>query len=159
VRRPLRISRRIRRVQELRSLPQRAKPSELLLPQLDGGCLLAFSTPLRAADYASVAASKQTFTHFCSSPKQVVFGVNELREGSDVRHRVQQAATVNTSEQSVKSMKSLEEGARVIATTQAATSAIRDDMTRSPTCAFSAPPIELCARQANRNFLSQMPLV
>src|SRR5262249_26828597 len=34
-----------------------------------------------------------------------------------------------------------------------------DGRIRSPTCAFSAPPIELCAPQANRNFPSQMPLV
>jgi hypothetical protein len=59
---------------------------QLLLPQLEGGCLLAFSTSIRAADYARVAASKQTFTYFCSSPKQVVIGVNELREHAGVRN-------------------------------------------------------------------------
>jgi len=75
------------------------------------------------------------------------------------RLTAQQAATVETNKKEVKSLKSLEEAGRLVATTQSATSAIRDDMTRSPTCAFSAPPIELCARQANRNFPSQMPLV
>lgn len=59
---------------------------QMCLPQLEGGCLLAFTTPLRAADYASVAAPKQIFAYFCSSPKQVVFGVNEFRERAGVRY-------------------------------------------------------------------------
>jgi hypothetical protein len=59
---------------------------QMRLPQLEGGCLLAFTTPQRAADYASVAAPKQRFAYFCSSPKQVVFGVKELRERAGVRH-------------------------------------------------------------------------
>jgi hypothetical protein len=58
----------------------------MCLPQLEGGCLFAFTTPLRAADYASVAAPKQIFAYFCSSPKQVVFGVNEFRERAGVRY-------------------------------------------------------------------------
>jgi hypothetical protein len=59
---------------------------QMALPQVAGGCLLAFSTPLRAADYASVAAPKQTFEYFCSSPKQVVFVINEFSERASVRH-------------------------------------------------------------------------
>ena len=59
---------------------------QMRLPQLEGGCLLAFTNPLRAADYASVVVPKQTFAYFCSSPKQVVFGVNELRERAGVRY-------------------------------------------------------------------------
>jgi hypothetical protein len=59
---------------------------QMSLPQQKGGCLLAFSSPLRAADYASVAAPKQAFEYFCSSPKQVVFVVNEFRERAGVRH-------------------------------------------------------------------------
>src|SRR5215469_6301645 len=43
------------------------------LTQAEGGCLLAFSTPVRAADYSSVIAPKEAFECFCSSPKQVVF--------------------------------------------------------------------------------------
>jgi hypothetical protein len=59
---------------------------QMFLPQQAGGCLLVFSSPLRAADYASVAAPKQTFEYFCSSPKQVVLVVNEFRERASVRH-------------------------------------------------------------------------
>ena len=60
---------------------------QLRLPQLDGGCLLAFSTPLRAADYASVCRLPQlTFKYFCSSPKQVVSVINEFRERANVGH-------------------------------------------------------------------------
>jgi hypothetical protein len=59
---------------------------QMYLPQHEGGCLLAFSSPLRAADYANEAAPKQTFEYFCSSPKQVVFVVNEFRERASVRH-------------------------------------------------------------------------
>ena len=51
-----------------------------------GGCLLAFTNPLRAADYASVVMPKQTFAYFCSSPKQVVLGVKELHERAGVRY-------------------------------------------------------------------------
>ncbi|HMK22727.1 MAG TPA: hypothetical protein VK466_10360, partial [Terriglobales bacterium] len=59
---------------------------QMFLPQQEAGCLLAFSSPLRAADYASVAAPKQTFEYFCSSPKQVVLVVNEFRERAGFRH-------------------------------------------------------------------------
>lgn len=59
---------------------------QLRLPQLDGGCLLAFSSPLRAADYASVQAPQQMFEYFCSSPKQVVSVINEFRERANVGH-------------------------------------------------------------------------
>jgi hypothetical protein len=58
----------------------------LRLPQLEGGCLLAFSTPLRAADYASVGAPGQRFAYFCSSAKQVVSVVTEFRERAGISH-------------------------------------------------------------------------
>jgi len=58
----------------------------LCLPQLEGGCMLAFSNPLRAADYARVAAPTQTFQYFCSSPKQVVLAVKDFRDHAGVRH-------------------------------------------------------------------------
>ena len=59
---------------------------QLRLPQLEGGCLLAFSTPLRAADYANVQAPDQTFEYFCSSAKQVVSVVREFREHAGISH-------------------------------------------------------------------------
>jgi hypothetical protein len=59
---------------------------QLRVPQLEGGCLLAFSTPLRAADYASVSAPEQTFEYFCSSAKQVVYVVKEFREHGGISH-------------------------------------------------------------------------
>jgi hypothetical protein len=58
---------------------------QLHLPQTEGGCLLAFSTPFRAADYASVAAPKREFQYFCSSPTQVVSVTDEFRERAGVR--------------------------------------------------------------------------
>jgi len=58
----------------------------LRLPKLEGGCLLVFSTPLRAADYAGVQAPEQTFEYFCSSAKQVVFVVREFREHGGISH-------------------------------------------------------------------------
>ncbi len=58
----------------------------LRLPQAEGGCLLVFSSPLRAADYASVQAPKQTFNYFCSSAKQVVFVVREFRDHGGITH-------------------------------------------------------------------------
>src|SRR5262244_1386932 len=69
----------------------------------------------------------------------------------------QQAATVETSEKEVKSMKSLEEAGRLIATTQPATSAIRDDRTRSPTCEFFVRRTEPGVRQASRSSRLRMP--
>lgn len=59
---------------------------QMNLPQLEGGCLLAFSTLLRVADYTSVAAPKQAFEYFCSSPKQVVLVVNEFRQHAGVKY-------------------------------------------------------------------------
>jgi hypothetical protein len=56
---------------------------QMCLPE-KGGCLLAFSTPLRAADYASVVAPKQAFDYFCSSPKQAVLVIKEFREHAGV---------------------------------------------------------------------------
>lgn len=58
---------------------------QVAVPQQEGGCLLAFSSPLRAADYASVAAPEKTFEYFCSSPKQAVLVINEFREHARVR--------------------------------------------------------------------------
>jgi hypothetical protein len=58
----------------------------LRLPNIEGGCLLAFSTPMRAADYASVQEPNQTFEYFCSSAEQVVFGVKQFREHLGVNH-------------------------------------------------------------------------
>jgi hypothetical protein len=73
--------------------------------------------------------------------------------------RAQQAATVEMSEKEGKSMKSLEEAGRLIATTQPVTSAIRDDMKRSPSCPFFVRRTEPGVHQASHNFLLRMPLV
>src|SRR5262249_35594288 len=59
---------------------------QMRLPDMEGGCLLAFSSPTRAADYAGAALPKQTFAYFCSSPKQAVLVVNDFRERAGVRH-------------------------------------------------------------------------
>lgn len=60
----------------------------LRLPQLDGGCLLVFSSPLRAADYARVQAPEENFQYFCSSPTQVVPVLQEFRERAGARRIV-----------------------------------------------------------------------
>jgi len=49
-------------------------------PEQEGACLLAFSSPLRAADYASVAAPKQAFEYLCTSAKEVVVVLRACRE-------------------------------------------------------------------------------
>src|SRR5215831_5905094 len=41
---------------------------QFLTPEFNGGCLLAFSSALRAADYARVQVPKKKFEYFCSSP-------------------------------------------------------------------------------------------
>jgi len=59
---------------------------QLRLKELEGGCLLAFSTPLRAVDYVSAATREQAFEYFSSSPKQVVMVVNFFCEHAGVSH-------------------------------------------------------------------------
>jgi hypothetical protein len=59
---------------------------QLRVRELEGGCLLAFSTPLRAVDYASAATPEQTFEYFSSSPKQVVTLVNYFCEHAGISH-------------------------------------------------------------------------
>jgi len=59
---------------------------QILLPESDKGCLLAFSTVLRAADYARTQAPQRKFEFFCSSAAQVVTGVAELRERAGIDH-------------------------------------------------------------------------
>jgi hypothetical protein len=56
------------------------------VPELEGGCLLAFSSPLRAADYASETTPEKTFEYFCSSPSQVVMVVKYFCEHAGVSH-------------------------------------------------------------------------
>jgi len=53
---------------------------QICLPESEKGCLLVFSTPLRAADYARTAASNRKFNLFCSSAEQVVPVVAEFRQ-------------------------------------------------------------------------------
>ena len=59
---------------------------QILLPESDKGCVLAFSTVLRAADYARTQAPQCKFEFFCSSAAQVVTGVAELRERASIEH-------------------------------------------------------------------------
>jgi hypothetical protein len=59
---------------------------QMRLPDTEGGCLLAFSNVIRAADYAGATLPKQAFAYFCSSPKQAVLVVNEFRERAGVKH-------------------------------------------------------------------------
>jgi hypothetical protein len=59
---------------------------QMLLPELSGGCLLAFSSPMRAADYARVQVPDKKFNYFCSSAAQVVSGIGQLREQAGIRH-------------------------------------------------------------------------
>jgi hypothetical protein len=59
---------------------------QLRLEDQEGGCLLAFSNPLRAGDYASEAAPEQSFEYFCSSPKEVVLVVQHFVEYAGVTH-------------------------------------------------------------------------
>ena len=59
---------------------------QLQLPDFSGGCLLVFSTVLRAADYARVQAPEKKFEYFCSSPEQVVSVVAHFREHAAVSH-------------------------------------------------------------------------
>ena len=59
---------------------------QLRIPELEGGCLLVFSTPVRAADYARIQMADQKFEYFCSRPEQVVPVVREFREHAGVSH-------------------------------------------------------------------------
>lgn len=59
---------------------------QIRLPESDKGCLLVFSTPLRAADYARTAAPDRKFHLFCSSAEQVVLVVAEFREHAGIGH-------------------------------------------------------------------------
>jgi hypothetical protein len=59
---------------------------QLRLPELEDGCLLGFTSPLRAADYASETTPKQTFQYLCSSPKQVVMLVKDFCDHAGVKH-------------------------------------------------------------------------
>lgn len=59
---------------------------QLRLDDQKGGCLLAFSSPLRASDYASEAAREQSFEYFCSSAKEVVLVIQHLVEYAGVTH-------------------------------------------------------------------------
>jgi hypothetical protein len=59
---------------------------QLRLDGQEGGCLLAFSNPLRASDYASEAAPEQSFEYFCSSAKDVVFVIRHFVEQAGVTH-------------------------------------------------------------------------
>jgi hypothetical protein len=59
---------------------------QLRLEDQEGGCLLAFSNPLRAGDYASEAAPEQSFEYFCSSPKEVVLVIRDFIEYAGVTH-------------------------------------------------------------------------
>ena len=50
------------------------------IPQSERRCLLAFSSPRRAADYAKVQAPGQTFQFLCSSAREVVLVIKEFCE-------------------------------------------------------------------------------
>jgi hypothetical protein len=58
---------------------------QIFLPESDKGCLLVFSTVLRAADYRTQAPERK-FAFFCSSAAQVVSVVAELRERASIDH-------------------------------------------------------------------------
>lgn len=59
---------------------------QFLAPEFKGGCLLAFSSALRAADYARVQVPEKKFEFLCSSPAQAAFAVTELREKAGISH-------------------------------------------------------------------------
>jgi len=56
------------------------------LPADKGGCLLVFSNPLRAADYARVQAPDKKFHFLCSSAEQVVSVVADFRQHGGISH-------------------------------------------------------------------------
>ena len=59
---------------------------QLRLPGSAEACLLMFSTPFHAADYARVQVPGQEVHYFCSSPEQVVSVIKEFREHAGVKH-------------------------------------------------------------------------
>jgi len=59
---------------------------QIRLPDSEKGCLLVFSTPVRATDYAGAAAPERKFHLFCSSAEQVVPVVAEFRERAGIGH-------------------------------------------------------------------------
>ena len=59
---------------------------QIRMPDSEKGCLLVFSTPMRAADYAGAAAAERKFDLFCSSAEQVVPVVAEFRERAGIGH-------------------------------------------------------------------------
>jgi hypothetical protein len=59
---------------------------QILAPDFKGGCLLAFSSPLRAADYARVQVPMKKFEYFCSSSAQAVFVIAELRQKAGISY-------------------------------------------------------------------------
>jgi hypothetical protein len=56
------------------------------LPEPQGGCLLVFSNPSRAADYARVQVPGKEFQFFCSSAEQVVSVVADFRQHAGITH-------------------------------------------------------------------------
>jgi hypothetical protein len=59
---------------------------QIQVPELTGGCLLVFSTPLRAADYARVQTSTKAFECFGSSPAQGVMVIQHFREFAGISY-------------------------------------------------------------------------
>ena len=57
---------------------------QIQVPELKGGCLLVFSSVLRAADYARVQMTKQEFQYFGSSPKGAVSVIGFFRENAGI---------------------------------------------------------------------------
>ena len=49
-------------------------------PKPQGRCLLAFSSPIRAADYARMAAPGQKFSYLCSTPEEVVRVIHDFQQ-------------------------------------------------------------------------------
>jgi len=59
---------------------------QINLPDSGEKCLLIFSTPVRAADYASVAMPDQRFEYFCSSAEQTVSVIKEFHDHAGIKH-------------------------------------------------------------------------
>ncbi len=88
---------------------------QLRLPECEGGCLLVFSSPLRAADYAKVQAPGRTFEYFCSSAEQVASVVAEFRTHAGISH-VALDRCPRCSVLTAVAASSLDSGARVMQT-------------------------------------------
>ena len=69
-------------------LKEKGQQLQVLTPEFNGGCLLAFSSALRAADYARVRVPEKKFDHAYSSPAQAAFGITELRKKVGTSHIV-----------------------------------------------------------------------